>query len=127
MPFSRSFRPTENALQNLTEALSIAEPSNLERDGCIQRFEYCYELLWKLAQRSLKDQEIIAETPKIIFRELGRVGWINNVEAWLDFQRIRNETSHEYGEQLAKKSYALAKDFLPLANKLFSILKAQAQ
>lgn len=118
-----SLKPAQEALNHLAEALAISSPTDLERDGTIQRFEYCYELIWKTAQRVLKENEIFAETPKMIFRELGRLGWINNVEAWFEFQKSRNETSHEYGEQLAKKSYELAKLFLPMATALFEVLK----
>lgn len=115
----------ENALQSLKEALDIQNPSKLERDGTIQRFEYCYEVIWKLARRTLKENEIEAEVPKIIFRELGKLGWIDNVEDWLAFQKSRNETSHEYGEKLAIKSYNLSKIFLPMAQNLLHILKSK--
>lgn len=118
-----SLNPSKEALAHLELALSIKKPSDLERDGTIQRFEYCYELMWKLAQRTLKNYEVEAESPKATFREMGRLGWVSSVEAWLEFQKSRNETSHEYGEKLAKKSYELAKVFLPLAKELFSILQ----
>jgi nucleotidyltransferase substrate binding protein (TIGR01987 family) len=110
------------ALKNLKEALQIKNPTTLERDGSIQRFEYSYELVWKFARRALKENEVEADVPKTIFRELGRLGWINNVEDWIEFQKSRNETSHEYGEKLAVKSYALAQQFLPLAEQLLKIL-----
>lgn len=121
-----STQPTKDALKNLKDALAISNPSDLERDGTIQRFEYSYELIWKLGQKILKDQEITAETPRNVFRELGRIGWIDNVEDWIEFQKIRNETSHEYGKALADKSYKLAKKFLPLAENLFDILQKKA-
>lgn len=124
---SVSFKPTQDTLKNLKEALEISSPSDLERDGTIQRFEYCYELVWKLAQRVLKDNEIETDTSKSVFRELGRLGWIANVEMWIDFQKMRNETGHEYGEQLAKKSYHLAQIFLPMASELVQILKTKNQ
>lgn len=75
-----SLKPSRDALKNLSEALDIQNPSDLERDGCIQRFEYSYEIIWKLAQKVLKDYEIHAETPRAVFRDLGKIGWINNVE-----------------------------------------------
>jgi len=93
----------------------------------VQRFEYCYEIIWKLAQRVLKEQGIKAEYPKIVFRELGRLGWINNVEAWIEFQSSRNDSSHEYGIKYALVSYKLAKVFLPLATQLFNILKEKSR
>ncbi|MBO9665714.1 MAG: nucleotidyltransferase substrate binding protein [Bdellovibrio sp.] len=122
-----SLKPFHDALKNLEEALSIANPSDLERDGTIQRFEYCYEILWKSAQRILKENEVNAETPKTVFRELGRLGWIQNVEDWFDFQKARNETSHEYGLKLALHSYQLAKKILPLAKNLYQILDEKSR
>lgn len=121
-----SVLPAEAALKNLQEALQLTKPTDLERDGTIQRFEYCYEIIWKLAQRILKDNEVLAETPKAVFKELGRLGWIDNVESWIDFQKSRNLTSHEYGKILAEKSYELAKVFLPMALGLFVVLKTKA-
>ena len=124
---SISLEPANNALKNLEEALKIKIPSQLERDGIVQRFEIAYEQTWKAAQRVLRDNEIFAETPKDVFRELGRIGWIDNVEAWISFQKSRNETSHEYGEKLAQKSFALAKEFLPIGSTLLKILTAKSR
>lgn len=123
---SLSVKPTQDALNNLKQALTIQNPTDLERDGTIQRFEYCYEIIWKTAQRILKENEVTAETPRDVFRELGRMNWISNVEDWIEFQKSRNETSHEYGEKFAKKSYALAQTFLPLAEALFQTLKTKS-
>lgn len=120
---SLSFQPTLDALKNLESALKIDKPSDLERDGTVQRFEYCYEILWKLAQKVLQEHEVKAEYPKSVFRELGRLGWINNVEEWLEFQQARNDSSHEYGIKYAQTSYRLAQVFLPLAQQLFEVLK----
>jgi nucleotidyltransferase substrate binding protein (TIGR01987 family) len=117
-----SLQPVQGALNNLELALAIDNPTDLERDGTIQRFEYCYEIMWKAAQRILKENEVQTDAPKSVFRELGRMGWIQNVEDWIAFQKARNETSHEYGLKLALHSYALAKKFLPLAKGLLAIL-----
>ncbi|NUM88385.1 MAG: nucleotidyltransferase substrate binding protein [Bdellovibrionales bacterium] len=123
---SVSVQPALDAFKNLQEALKIQNPTELERDGTIQRFEYCYEILWKLGQRVLRQHEVQTDGPKAVFRELGRLGWIDNVETWMDFQKTRNETSHEYGEALAKKSYNLARQFLPLGRSLLQVLKERS-
>ncbi|MGZ3794374.1 MAG: nucleotidyltransferase substrate binding protein, partial [Bdellovibrio sp.] len=44
---SLSISPLQKALKNLKEALAIKNPTELERDGTVQRFEYSYELIWK--------------------------------------------------------------------------------
>jgi hypothetical protein len=36
----------EQALKTFKDAL-LENPSQLERDGTIQRFEYCFDLAWK--------------------------------------------------------------------------------
>ena len=120
---SAAHKPTQDALNQLKQALAVKNPSDLERDGTIQRFEYCFVLLWKLSQRVLKDNEISAESPKEVIRELGRVGWITNVEDWIGFLKSRNETSHLYGKDLPIKSYKLAQTFLPLADALYNSLQ----
>lgn len=124
---SISLKPAKDALNNLEEALKLQSPSKLERDGVVQRFEIAYEQTWKAAQRILRENEIFVETPKDVFRELGRINWINNVESWIEFQKSRNETSHEYGEKLAQKSYELAKVFLPIGLNLLNVLKDKSR
>lgn len=118
-----SLDPFEKALLSLQEALSQSTFNKLERDGVIQRFEYSYELSWKSAKRVMEIEGISIDTPKSVFRELGRLGWTANVEAWMEFHKSRNLTSHEYGEKLAENSFLLAKQFLPLALELLTTLK----
>jgi len=43
----------EKAHAILEEALQIKNPSKLERDGAIQRFEYTFEACWKTCQQYL--------------------------------------------------------------------------
>jgi nucleotidyltransferase substrate binding protein (TIGR01987 family) len=117
-----SLKPAWDSLKNLEEGIKVANPSKLERDGIVRRFEIVYEQTWKAAQRVLRENEVHAETPKDVFRELGRIGWIDNVETWIQFQKSRNETGHEYGEKFAQKSHDLAKTFLPLGAVLLKIL-----
>src|SRR5687768_2507472 len=76
-------------------------PSELERDGLIQRFEYTLELSWKTAKKVLFANGIEVDTPKNVVRELGSLGWINNPETWIDYIEKRNEASHIYNEETA--------------------------
>jgi nucleotidyltransferase substrate binding protein (TIGR01987 family) len=40
----------------------------LERDGAIQRFEYCYDLAWKTLKQYLQRQGLIdLNSPKSVF------------------------------------------------------------
>jgi nucleotidyltransferase substrate binding protein (TIGR01987 family) len=57
-----------NALKALEQAVSEAT-RDLEIDGAIQRFEFTYELFWKLLRAYLQEQGIIVNTPKECFKE----------------------------------------------------------
>jgi hypothetical protein len=59
-----SLQPSQDALKNLEQALLISQPTDLERDGTIQRFEYCYEIIWKAA-KELQLSSVKTVTTKI--------------------------------------------------------------
>ena len=90
--------PLLKAKATLDEALTIAS-SKLERDGCIQRFEFCYELAWKTMKRFLNARGIEANSPKVTFREAARERLIDDPEKWFDFLKMRNSTVHVYSEE----------------------------
>lgn len=99
------------ALSQLDLAVIIPAPSELERDGGIQRFEYCLELSWKVGKKYLSSQGLDANTPKEVFRLLGQIGLINNVDRWFQFLIARNYSSHTYHEAVANWVWAQAKEF----------------
>lgn len=49
----------EQALKTFNEALLLENPSELERDGAIQRFEYCFDLAWKAVKRYMEKTGLI--------------------------------------------------------------------
>lgn len=93
----------------LCEALAVTQPSQLERDGALQRFEYTFEATWKAAQRFLAVQEgLRAGSPKSSIRLLGQAGLLDEAEAVaaLIMADDRNLTVHTYVEDLAVQIYA---------------------
>ena len=97
-----SFEPLNKALSSLERAM--AQPINeFTRDSVIQRFEYTFELSWKLLLKILEaDRPLDDGSVKGILRESGKLGYINSVETWFEFQRARNLTSHTYNEEVAE-------------------------
>ena len=94
----------ECALVRLNEALE-AEKTELNRDASIQRFEFCYELMWKSLKHKLKDSGLICSAPKSCFKEAFSQGWIKHEAIWLDMLSDRNLTTHTYDEELAIKVF----------------------
>ncbi|MHB1618366.1 MAG: nucleotidyltransferase substrate binding protein [Sulfuricella sp.] len=118
--------PLMKAVASLKAA--IAQPKDeFVRDAVIQRFEYTYELAWKMLKRHLDESEgasaVDPLSRKDLFRLGGERGIVENVEAWLAYHRARNETSHTYDENKAEQVYDVARQFAGDAEKLLRELE----
>jgi len=99
---TQRLREARRAWQTLSEAVSVDEPSTLERDGAIQRFKYTFEATWKAAQLFLDVHEgLTARSPKSCIRSLGQAGLLDEAVAALAMADDRNLTVHTYVETLA--------------------------
>ena len=121
------FEKLEKALAQLKSAVLSDLKSDLERDGVIQRFEYTIELLWKVAKKVLEENGVVAIAPKDTIRELANIGWISNPDEFIKYLKMRNESSHSYREEIAKKIFESAKTFVPACESLIIILKEKSK
>ena len=117
------FTPFQGAIQSLQR--SLKQPKDeFTRDAVIQRFEYTFELSWKMLKRYLEMAGGVKEfNIKNIFREAGKQGLINDVEDWFAYLEARNLTSHTYNEDVAEETYQTAKKFAPDAAQLLKNLE----
>jgi nucleotidyltransferase substrate binding protein (TIGR01987 family) len=104
-----------------SEKLDV-EMQTVFRDACIQRFEYCIEMSWKLSMKILGSTTAAAR-PAV--REMARNTLIKNPETWFEFIDARNETSHSYDENIAQKVFKKVQEFYPEVIKLLAALRAQ--
>lgn len=109
----------EKALASLERAL-LETKTDITRDATIQRFEFCVELAWKTAKRTMGTG---STAPRVVIREMAMQGLIQDPENWFAFLEARNMSSHTYKEELAEKVYQVAKDFLPHGKALIKKLK----
>jgi nucleotidyltransferase substrate binding protein (TIGR01987 family) len=92
----------EQALITFKEAL-LKNPSDLERDGAIQRFEYCFDLAWKSAKHYLEQKGIIEiNSPRSVFSAAFAEGIIDDENLWSTIILKRNASVHTYNRQLAE-------------------------
>lgn len=113
----------KKALNTLDVAMATPPKSLLERDGVIQRFEYCLEISWGSAKKVLEYHEYKIDTPRNVFRELARLGWIDNPDEWIRFLEARNKTSHIYHDEIANELFKIVPSFLISSKKLLAILE----
>lgn len=125
------FSPLEKALASLTRALNRAElaPGDEElRDACIQRFEYTFELSWKMLKRQLEQElpnptEVDSFSYRYLFRVGAERGLVQDVEAWFDYRERRNMTAHTYDQEKAAKVFEVLPAFAGHAADLLAHLK----
>ena len=125
------FSSYEKALTSLQKVLerSRTVPGDEDiRDACIQRFEYTYELAFKMLKRQL-EQELPSseELDRLPFKELIRVGAERGLiavpERWFDYRDKRNITSHTYDAEKAREVFDVLANFATDAADLLSRLK----
>jgi nucleotidyltransferase substrate binding protein (TIGR01987 family) len=92
------------AVSQLEKAAARPEDEFI-RDSVIQRFEFTYELAWKMLKLQLEAEGIDARTPRQALQEALQAAFIEDGNAWSELQKYRNLTSHTYDESLAQNVY----------------------
>ncbi len=104
------FTDYQRAVSRLEEALKEdATKQSIVIDGVIQRFEFTFELAWKLLKRVLEFQGVNASTPRAVVKEAFQANILEDGQGWIDMLEDRNKTSHIYDEKQAEGIYAKIK------------------
>lgn len=92
--FKRAFALLREAIYIMRER----KVSQLEQEGIIQRFEYTWELTWKVLKDYLEYKGVVLETvtPADVIKASIAANLINNGEIWMDALDSRNKMSHTY-------------------------------
>ncbi len=119
----------QNAIHSLEESLVWYDkgagnlPSDILRDSVIQRFEYTYELCWKMMKRwlevNLGSTYVDGISRKELFRFANEHHLIADPAKWFLYHEARNQTSHVYNEETAKQVFQVISAFLKDAEFLF--------
>jgi nucleotidyltransferase substrate binding protein (TIGR01987 family) len=114
------------AVQRLTDVLAAPARGDLEKAGCIQYFEFCFELAWKSVRHAAEHQGLgDCSSPKSSLKQAFALNWIDNEEIWLEMLSARNRMSHTYNSEDALKVYDRLQVFGQELGKLLAVLEAQ--
>ena len=133
--------PLANAIASFEEGIAAVSNENWFNSqtkavqntliaGVIQNFEFVYELGIKMIRRRI---ELGAATPAEAdfadFRDLLRTAaeraLVADVEAWFEYRKLRNLTSHTYDHEKARQVYRGTLAFLSDAKALLKTLEAR--
>ena len=93
--FDRAFVLLRQALENGPEVLNP-----LEKEGVVQRFEYCFELAWKTVKDFMEQSGFVfaAVTPRQVLKEAFAARILADGQVWIDMLDHRNLLSHTYNQ-----------------------------
>jgi nucleotidyltransferase substrate binding protein (TIGR01987 family) len=93
--FDRAFVLLRDAMENGPSALNP-----LEKEGVIQRFEYCFELAWKCVKDYLEEGGFIFAiiTPRQVLKDAFAAKILADGQVWIDMLDHRNLLSHTYNQ-----------------------------
>lgn len=116
----------EKAVHRLRESLERDyTKDDIVIDAAIQRFEFTYELSWKLMKAYLEfTGNVEGGNPRSAIQQSFREGIITDGELWIQMLLDRNLTSHTYDEATSLMIYNHIKnDYLGLFEKFLENMK----
>lgn len=96
----------QKELTRFQAALSSPDVTDVIKAGCIQYFEFTFELAWKTIRRVAEEEGLSdCNSPKSALKAAFSSGWIKTEDVWLDMLSSRNKMSHTYSAEDALAVY----------------------
>mgnify|MGYP001539078116 FL=1 len=113
-------RACKRILEVTESGIEPEKLSELEMEGLIQRFEYTFELGWKVLQDLLKYKGYeFMQGPNGALKKAFEDGLIENHDGWRRMAMARVTTSHTYNEGEAEEvARQIYESFAPLLKEL---------
>jgi len=122
--FTKAESRLSEALMNGYQTLS-----RLEQEGVIQRFEYTFELAWKVLKDLLFYEGFDVKSPREVIRQAFESEYLteDDTEAALDALEKRNLLTHTYEESTMLEALELIENhFQPMLARLLKTLEKKA-
>jgi len=120
----------ERALALLREAM-VNGPSalnQLEKEGVIQRFEYCFELAWKTTKDYMEANGFVFAVvmPRQVLKDAFAAKLIADGQVWIAMLDHRNLLSHTYNPTVFEQAVeAIYQQYLPAMERLINFLQQE--
>lgn len=116
-----------NALNRLNEAVN-EEPTDVVIDGVLHRFEFTFELAWKLMKYYMEYMGLVEITgsPRETIQNALKQNIIEDGEEWINMMISRNNLSHIYDEKVSREIYGKIKNnYIKLFEKLKQVMESK--
>lgn len=117
--WQQRFQNFQRAFGLLREAMDqdLNQLNQLEKEGIIQRFEFTFELAWKVLKDKMEHDGLVIDqiSPRAVVRLAYQSKYIDDAEVWLRMIGDRNLMSHTYDSaKFEMVLQAIASDYLPM-------------
>jgi nucleotidyltransferase substrate binding protein (TIGR01987 family) len=109
--FERALRLLREAMAHGPEALN-----QLEKEGVIQRFEYCFELAWKTVKDYMEASGVVFDVvmPRQVIKDAFAAKVLEDGTTWMAMLDHRNLLSHTYNPAVFEQAVdAIHQRYLP--------------
>jgi nucleotidyltransferase substrate binding protein (TIGR01987 family) len=121
--FDRAFVLLRQAMEKGPSALN-----QLEKEGVIQRFEYCFELAWKTVKDYMEESGFVfaTVTPRQVLKDAFAAKILADGQTWIDMLGHRNLLSHAYNLASFEKAVeAIDKSYLSAIGQLHEFFQQE--
>lgn len=127
--FNNFHRACQRLIEVTERVVDVDNLSELEREGLVRRFEYTFELAWKVLQDLLRYKGYdFVSGPNGTLRMAFADGLISNHDEWWQMAKARNMLSHVYSDDEAEIVLnQIFSQYAPLLKSLDSKLMQLAQ
>ena len=122
--FERALRLLGEAMAHGPEALN-----QREKEGVIQRFEYCFELAWKTVKDYMEASGVVFDVvmPRQVIKDAFAAKVLNDGATWIAMLDHRNLLSHTYNPVVFEQAVAaIYQRYLPQLEQLHRFLQQEA-
>ncbi|MDM7954369.1 MAG: nucleotidyltransferase substrate binding protein [Cyanobium sp. CZS 25K] len=122
--FERALRLLREAMAEGPEALN-----QLEKEGVIQRFEYCFELAWKTVKDYMEASGVVFDVvmPRQVIKDAFAAKVLNDGASWIAMLDHRNLLAHTYNPVVFEQAVeAIHQRYLPQLEQLQTFLQQEA-
>ncbi len=122
--FDRAFVLLREAMEHGPAALN-----QLEKEGVIQRFEYCFKLAWKTTMDYMEHGGVVfaVVTPRDVLKRAFAAKILEDGQTWIDMLDHRNPLSHTYSRASFDKAVeAIHQRYLSAIGQLHDFMQCEA-
>jgi nucleotidyltransferase substrate binding protein (TIGR01987 family) len=131
--FEKALKHLELQNENYKQKKDSPDLAEIDKEAIaesvIQRFETCYDCLWKVLKRYLEEELGIPEvpnSPKGILRLADENKlFTSSLKIWFGYAQARIDTTHDYSEEKAYDALVIMDDFISDAIDLYIVMSQQ--